>query len=89
MKKLSTLFVAGLAAAILGASFPASAETLRQETSWAVEDGSEVGMSYTTDFSSGLSNSLISFPALKKGIRFSGTDTDSPVFGFRPSFVCR
>ncbi len=29
MKKLSTLFMAGLAAAILGASFPASAETLR------------------------------------------------------------
>src|SRR5512139_970892 len=36
-----------------------------------------------------LTISRSSFPTLKKGIRFSGMETFSPVFGFRPSLALR
>src|SRR5687768_6996735 len=36
-----------------------------------------------------LSNSLSSFPALKKGTFLAGTATVAPVFGLRPSFMRR
>src|SRR5690242_1657429 len=58
-----------------------SVATVSSESDAAIGYGSSMYNNYW------LSNSLSSFPALKKGTFLAGTATVAPVFGLRPSFI--